>query len=155
MSKILIAYFSASGVTRKIATDLSEVIKADLFEITPKVPYTSEDLNWTNKESRSSLEMNDENARPEIVNSISKMTDYNTVLIGFPVWWYVAPRIINTFIESIDLKDKKVVPFCTSGGSGIKSCEDDLKKKYPNINWQEGKRLTGRETKEDIEKWLY
>lgn len=155
MSKILIAYFSASGVTRKVATDLAEVIKADLFEITPKIPYTSEDLNWTNKKSRSSLEMNNENERPEIVNTISKMTDYDTVLIGFPVWWYVAPRIINTFIESTDLKGKKVIPFCTSGGSGIKTCEDDLKKQYQSINWQVGKRLTGRESKEDIEKWLY
>ena len=154
MSKVLVTYFSASGVTRRVAENIANNIGADLFEIKPKQEYTSEDLNWTNKQSRSSIEMNDKSSRPEIVETISNIEEYDTILIGFPVWWYTAPTIINTFIESNNFLNKILVPFCTSGGTGISGCERDLKNQYPQYTWKDGKRLTGRETKEDIENWI-
>lgn len=152
--KILIAYFSASGVTKKVSEKIGEVFNADLFEIKPEEPYTYQDLDWQNKRSRSSIEMNNENSRPKILNKISNINEYETIFLGFPVWWYVAPRIINTFIESYNLQDIKIIPFCTSGSSGIKSCEDDLKRKYPELNWQKGKRLTGNESVSELEQWI-
>ena len=154
MSKVLVTYFSASGVTRRVAENIANNIGADLFEIKPKQEYTSEDLKWTNKQSRSSIEMNDKSSRPEIVETISNIEEYDTILIGFPVWWYTAPTIINTFIESNNFSNKILVPFCTSGGTGISGCERDLKNQYPQYTWKDGKRLTGRETKEDIENWI-
>jgi len=154
MSKILVTYFSASGVTAKVAQNIADNIGADIFEIKPKVSYTSEDLNWMNKQSRSSVEMNDKSFRPEIAGTISKLNDYNTILIGFPVWWYTAPTIINTFIESLDLSGKILIPFCTSGSTGIEGCEKDLKEAYPGYNWKPGKRLNGRENKEFLENWI-
>ena len=154
MSKILVTYFSASGVTAKVAQNIADSIGADIFEIKPKVAYTSEDLNWTNKKSRSSVEMNDKSYRPEIAGTVSKLNDYNTILIGFPVWWYTAPTIINTFIESLDFTGKTLIPFCTSGGTGIEGCEEDLRSAYPQYNWKAGKKLKGNEAKEDIENWI-
>ena len=154
MSKVLVTYFSASGVTAKVARNIANIIGADTFEIKPKVPYTSADLNWMDKQSRSSIEMNDKSSRPQIERTVSKLDDYETILIGFPVWWYTLPTIINTFIESLDFNGKTLIPFCTSGGTGISGCEKDLRKAYPKYNWKEGKRLTGREDKAFIENWL-
>ena len=154
MSKILVTYFSASGVTAKVAQSIANNIGADIFEIKPKIAYTSADLNWMDKQSRSSLEMNDKSSRPEIESTVSKLDDYDIILIGFPVWWYTAPTIINTFIESLDFNGKILIPFCTSGGTGISGCERDLRNAYPGYNWKEGKRLTGREDKSFIENWI-
>ena len=119
MSKKLVAYFSASGVTAKVAETLAEAIGADIFEIKPKVPYTEADLNWMDKKARSTIEMSDPASRPEIAVKRDNMKDYDTIFVGFPIWWYVAPTIINTFLESCDLTGKTVVPFATSGGSGM------------------------------------
>lgn len=154
MSKVLVTYFSASGVTANVARNIANNIGADTFEIKPKVPYTSADLNWMDKQSRSSIEMNDKSSRPQIEGTVSKLDDYETILIGFPVWWYTLPTIINTFIKSLDFNGKILIPFCTSGGTGISGCEKDLRKAYPKYNWKEGKRLTGREDKSFIENWL-
>lgn len=153
MSEILVTYFSASGVTAKVAQNIADFIGADTFEIIPKQPYSANDLDWMDKSSRSSREMNDKSFRPEIAGTISKLDDYKIILIGFPVWWYTAPTIINTFIESLDFTDKILVLFCTSGGTGISGCEKDLRNAYPNYNWKNGKRLTGNESKDFIESW--
>lgn len=154
MSKVLVTYFSASGVTANVARNIANIIGADIFEIIPKVAYTSADLNWMDKQSRSSIEMNDKSSRPQIERTVSKLDDYETILIGFPVWWYTLPTIINTFIESLDFTGKVLIPFCTSGGTGISGCEKDLRNAYPKYNWKEGKRLTGKEDKSFIENWL-
>ena len=119
MSKKLVAYFSASGVTAKVAEALAEAIGADVFEIEPKVPYTEADLNWMDKNARSTIEMNDPASRPEIAVKRDNMKDYDTIFVGFPIWWYVAPTIINTFLESYDLTGKTLIPFATSGGSDM------------------------------------
>ena len=119
MSKKLVAYFSASGVTAKVAQALAEAIGADIFEIAPKVPYTEADLNWMDEKARSTIEMNDPSSRPEIESKRDNMSEYDTIFVGFPIWWYVAPTIINTFLESYDLTGKKIIPFATSGTSGI------------------------------------
>lgn len=154
MSKILVTYFSASGVTKEVAENIANAINGDLFEIEPTKKYTSADLDWTNKQSRSSVEMENKSFRPEIVEKNISLDTYDIVLIGFPVWWYTAPTIINTFIESIDFSGKILIPFCTSGGSEISACEKDLKQAYPNYKWKEGKRLTGNEDKNFIENWI-
>lgn len=139
MSKKLVAYFSASGTTKKAAERLAKTVGADLFEIKPAAPYTSADLNWMDKKSRSSVEMNDPASRPEIAGELSNMADYDTVFLGFPIWWYVAPRIISTFVESYDFTGKILVPFATSGGSGMGRTVDELKKLCPKANWKAGK----------------
>ena len=154
MSNILITCFSASGVTAKVAKNMAELIGADTFQIRPKQKYTDADLNWHDKKSRSSIEMKNKSLRPEIEGTVSKLHDYSIVMIGFPVWWYTAPTIINTFIESLDLTGKTLIPFCTSGGSGIEECEKDLREAYPQYIWKNGKRLTGREDKEFLENWI-
>ena len=151
--KTLVAYFSATGVTKGAAEKLAEVTGGDLYEIQPEVPYTDADLDWQDKQSRSSVEMADLSSRPAIKGKVENLNDYDTVFIGFPVWWYTAPTIINTFIEANDLKGKTVVPFCTSGGSSIKKSAEDLKKAYPDLNWKEGK-LLNRISKEDLETWV-
>ena len=143
MSKKLVAYFSASGTTKTAAERLAKAADADLFEIKPVIPYTSADLNWMDKTSRSSVEMNGPDSRPEISETLPNMADYDTVFIGFPIWWYVAPHIINTFVESYDLSCKTLVPFATSGGSGMGRTVDELKKLCPNANWKAGKMLNG------------
>ena len=126
MSRKLVAYFSASGVTAKVAETLAEAIGADIFEIEPKVPYTKADLDWTNRQSRSSIEMNDPASRPAIAGVRDNMADYDTLFVGFPIWWYVAPTIINTFLESYDLTGKTIIPFATSGGSGMGKTNEKL-----------------------------
>ncbi len=141
--KKLVAYFSASGVTKAVAERLAGAIGADLFEIKPAVPYTDADLNWHNKNSRSSVEMADPNSRPEIAEKLDNMADYDTVFVGFPIWWYVAPTIIDTFLESYDFSGKTLVPFTTSGGSGMGKTVDVLRKVCPNAVWKDGKRLNG------------
>ena len=119
MSKKLVTYFSVSGVTAKVAQTLAEAIGADIFEIAPKIPYTKADLNWMDKNARSTIEMNDPTFRPEMESKRNNMNEYDTIFVGFPIWWYVAPTIINTFLESYDLTGKKIIPFATSGTSGI------------------------------------
>ena len=153
MKKTLVAYFSASGVTRGVAQQLAEVADADLHEIKPEQPYTDADLDWHDKKSRSSVEMDDKTSRPAITAKLDNMADYEVVYVGFPIWWYTCPTIINTFMEAYDFKGKTVIPFATSGGSSIKKACDDLKAAYPDVNWKEGKLLNGA-TKEDLEAWV-
>ena len=148
MSKKLVAYFSASGTTKKVAERLAKAAGADLFEIRPIIPYTGADLNWMDKKSRSSVEMNDPDSRPEIAGAIPDIADYDTVFIGFPIWWYTAPHIIHTFLESLDFDHKTLALFATSGGSGIGKAADELRKLCPNANWKAGKLLTGASDKE-------
>ena len=152
MSKKLVAYFSASGVTEKMAKTLAEVTGADLFEIQPVVPYTTADLDWMSKKSRSSVEMSNPDSRPEIGNKIPDMGQYDTVFVGFPIWWYVAPTIINTFLESYDFTGKKIATFATSGGSGMVKTDSILKKCAPNADWKEGKRF-GSADKNALKAW--
>ena len=151
--KVLVAYFSASGVTKGVAQQLAEVAGADLHEIKPEQPYTDADLDWRDKESRSSVEMKDKNSRPAITDKLENIADYDVVFVGFPIWWYTCPTIINTFMEAYDFKGKTVVPFATSGGSTIeKSCED-LKATYPDLTWKDGK-LLNKPSKEDLEQFV-
>ena len=151
--KTLVAYFSASGVTRGVAQTLAEVTGGDLHEIRPAQAYTDADLDWTNKKSRSSVEMADKASRPEITDRLPNLDAYDTVYVGFPIWWYTCPTIINTFMESYDFNGKTVIPFATSGGSTIDKACADLKASYPDVNWKQG-RLLNRATKADIEKWV-
>lgn len=151
--KTLVAYFSASGVTRHVAEQLASVCGADLYEITPAQPYTDADLDWTNKQSRSSVEMNDLSSRPQIKGTVANIDRYDVVYIGFPIWWYTAPTIINTFIEANNLKGKTVALFATSGGSSIKKACDDMKRNYPDLKWKEGK-LLNRFNRTEVEKWI-
>ena len=150
MSKILVSYFSASGVTKKVA----ESIKADLFEIEPVQKYTDEDLNWHDKKSRSSIEMQDKTSRPEIRNTVSNIDEYDTIIIGFPVWWYTAPTIINTFIEENNLEGKNVYVFVTSGGSSSQGSFKDLKNTYKNLDFISDKRFKGNENPEEYINWI-
>src|SRR5699024_9138442 len=138
-SRKLVAYFSASGVTAKVAETLAEAIGADIFEIEPKVPYTKADLDWTNRQSRSSIEMNDPASRPAIAGVRDNMADYDTLFVGFPIWWYVAPTIINTFLESHDLTGKTIIPFATSGGSGMGKTNEKLLPRCAGAKLIEGK----------------
>lgn len=147
MSKKLVAYFSASGVTKAAAERLAKAVGADLFEIKPKTPYTKADLDWTNKNSRSSVETNNPNFRPEIAEKLLDISGYDTVFIGFPIWWYVAPKIIDTFVESYDFSGKTLVPFATSGGSGMGRTVDVLKKLCPSANWKSGNVVNGMSEK--------
>ncbi len=151
--KKLVAYFSASGITKSAAEHLAKTAGADLFEIRPAVPYTRADLDWTNKKSRSSVEMNNPDSRPEIKERLSNMEDYDTVFIGFPIWWYVAPAIINTFVESYDFSGKTIIPFATSGGSGMGKTVEALKLLCPNANWEKGKMLN-RVSDRELENWV-
>ena len=150
MSKKLVAYFSASGITAKVAENLAEAIGADIFEIQPEVPYTKADLNWMDKKSRSSVEMGNKSFRPEIVKDDLDLSQYDTILVGFPIWWYVAPTIINTFLESYDFAGKKIVLFATSGGSGFGNTVKELKPSAPEAEIVEGK-LLNRATDKDID----
>lgn len=154
MSKCLIAYFSASGVTAKAAKKLAEAANADIYEITPSIPYTKEDLNWVDRKSRSSIEMNNKCFRPEIAGKVSNMDNYDVVFLGFPIWWYVAPTIINTFLESYDFSGKKIIPFATSGGSGLGNTVEELKASAVNAEFLQGKMLNGNLSKESLEEWI-
>ena len=151
--KVLVAYFSASGVTKGAAEQLAAVAGADLHEIKPAQPYTDADLDWRDKQSRSTVEMKDKNSRPAITDKLKDMQDYDVVYVGFPIWWYTAPTIINTFMEAYDFKGKTVIPFATSGGSSIKKACEDLKAAYPDITWKEGK-LLNRTSKKELETWV-
>ena len=153
MSKILVNYFSASGTTKKVAEKVSSAINGDLFEIQPKEKYTEEDLDWTNKQSRSSIEMN-ENIKPEIVNKVSNLDDYDKVVLAFPIWWYKEPTIIDKFLEENDMKGKKIYVFVTSGSSSIDSTYNSLQNNFPDLNFISGKRFTGTESEEDYKSWL-
>jgi hypothetical protein len=154
MSRKLVAYFSASGVTAKVAENLSEAIGADLFEIAPAVLYTKADLDWTDKNSRSTIEMNDPASRPVIAGKRDNMDEYDTIFVGFPIWWYVAPTIINTFLESYDLTGKTVIPFATSGGSGMGKTNEKLQPSCPNAKLLEGKRFDANVSKAELAAWV-
>ena len=139
MSKTLVAYFSASGVTARAAKQIAEAVGADLYEIRPAEPYTSADLNWMDRKSRSTIEMNDPACRPAIAEPVERMEQYDTVFVGFPVWWYVEPRIVDTFLEGYDFSGKTLIPFATSGGSGIGKAEKSLQDHCPASSWKRGK----------------
>lgn len=151
-TKVLVAYFSASGVTEGVAKQIAEVTGGDLYKITPEKPYTDADLDWRDSTSRSSVEMKDLSSRPAIVGKVDNIAQYDTVYVGFPIWWYTAPTIINTFIEANDFTGKTIVPFATSGGSNIKKACEDLQTAYPNYKFGEGKLLNSID-KADIEAW--
>ena len=154
MGKPLVAYFSASGVTKKLAQTLADAIGADLFAIEPKVPYTKADLNWMDKQSRSTIEMQNPASRPEIAGVCKNIADYDTVFVGFPIWWYVAPTIVNTFLESCDLTGKTVVPFATSGGSGMGETSSILQKSCPAARVLPGKRMNGSASADEVSSWV-
>lgn len=139
--KTLVAYFSASGVTVAAAKELAQALHADLHEIVPAVPYTSADLDWTNQKSRSTVEMNDPSSRPELASTTLNVSGYDNILVGFPIWWYVEPHIVDTFLEAYDFTGKNLIPFATSGGSGISKAETSLKAHCPAANWKPGKLL--------------
>lgn len=152
-SKILVAYFSASGVTATTAKTLASVTGGELYEITPAKPYTDADLNWMDKNSRSSVEMNDKSSRPEISGRVDGIEDYDVIFVGFPIWWYVAPTIINTFLESYDLTGKTVIPFATSGGSGMGRTSAYLQPSCKGARLIEGKVLNGQSA-QSIKAWV-
>ena len=153
MSRKLICYFSATGITKNVAEKMAKNIDADLYEITPKVPYTKDDLDWTNDNSRSSIEMKNELSRPELKDERINIDNYDAVILGFPVWWYKEPTIINTFIESNNFNGKDVYVFVTSGSSPVDSSLNSLKTKYPNINFINGKRLSLND-EENYTNWI-
>ena len=144
MKKILVAYFSASKTTEHAAKEIAQAVGADLYEICPDKAYTAADLDWMDKKSRSTVEMNDPACRPKIAGTVEHMEQYDTVLIGFPIWWYVEPRIVDTFLESYDFSDKTVIPFATSGGSGIGGAEKSLREHCPKANWKPGKLVNSK-----------
>ena len=155
MSKKLVAYFSASGVTANVSKTLAEAANADIYEIKPAVPYTREDLNWQNKQSRSSVEMSDKSSRPALNDTNANISDYDTIFVGFPIWWYVAPTIINTFLESYDFSGKTIILFATSGGSGFGKAVAGLKGSVSSDTViKEGKILNGRPSKEELAAWV-
>lgn len=155
MKNVLVAYFSASGVTAKAAETLAAAAGADLHEIKPTVPYTQADLNWMDKKSRSTMEMNDPASRPEISNRVENMDAYDVVFLGFPIWWYVAPKIINTFLETYDFSGKTIVLFATSGGSGFGKTMQKLKDSVSKDTViKEGRLLNGRVREEDLKAWI-
>lgn len=154
MSKTLVAYFSASGATAKLAKTLAEAAEGDMYEIEPAEAYTSADLNWNDKNSRSSKEMNDPDARPEIQSRVANMGEYDVVFVGFPIWWYEAPRIVDTFLESYDLSGKTLVPFATSGGSGMGRTGEILEAVSPEARWLPGKRLSPSASLGELTEWV-
>ena len=155
MSKKLVAYFSASGVTAKVADMLADAVGADIYEIRPEVPYTKADLNWMDKNSRSSIEMADKTIRPEIAESNVKIEKYDVIFLGFPIWWYVAPTIINTFLESADFSGKKIILFATSGGSKFGKTVEELKVSVPDsCEIVEGKLLNGKQSIASVKEWV-
>lgn len=153
MIRKLVAYFSASGVTAKVAEDLSEAIGADLYEIEPEVPYTKADLNWMDKKSRSTIEMNDPTSRPAISGKRDNMDEYDVVFVGFPIWWYVAPTIINSFLESYDLTGKTIIPFATSGGSDMGKTNERLAPSCKGARLMEGTVFKKNISRIDLAKW--
>ena len=153
-NKILVACFSASGVTSRVGKEIARIAGADYYEITPAQPYTSADLNWMNAGSRSSVEMKDAAARPEIAGRVDNMDDYDTIIVGFPIWWGVAPRIVETFLEGYNFDGKTIIPFCTSGGSGVGRSDMALHKNVRgNVKWVRGTQIN-RAKEREIRKWL-
>lgn len=153
MSKVLVAYFSAGGVTAKLAKRLAAVMNADLHEIKPEVLYTQADLDWTNKKSRSSVEMSDKSFRPAVAGKVENMEQYNVVFIAFPIWWYVAPTIVNSFLEQYDLSGKTVIPLATSGGSGMGNTGKELAPSCPGAILKEGRRFPANASEEELRAW--
>ena len=153
MSKVLVCYFSATGTTKIVAEKVAATVSGDLFEILPKEKYTQEDLDWTNKQSRSSIEMN-QNIKPEIENRVSSLADYDTVCLGFPIWWYKEPTIIDKFLEENDMSGKKIYVFVTSGGSSVDSTYNSLKNNFSNLNFIDGKRFNGSESENEYKSWI-
>ena len=153
MNKKLVAYFSAGGVTAKAAKILAEAAGADLYEISPEEPYTKADLDWMNKQSRSSVEMNDPASRPALADTDADIAGYDVIFVGFPVWWYTAPSIIRTFLEAYDFSGKVIVPFATSGGSGLGDTEKTLQELVPAAAVKDGKLLNGRPNAGELKKW--
>ena len=153
MAKTLVAYFSASGVTARLAEKLAKAINADIYEIAPTVPYTRDDLNWMNKKSRSSVEMKDRSSRPAIGTKVENMDQYDTVFVGFPIWWYREPSIIDTFIEAYDFAGKTVIPFATSGGSGLGDSYKNLQGLAPGAKVINGERFSASASEEKLKAW--
>ena len=153
MEKVLVCYFSATGTTKRVAVEIAKSVDGDLFEIEPVEKYTSEDLDWTNKSSRSTVEMEDINSRPSIVKKVDNLGNYKKVIVGFPVWWYCEPSIIDTFMEENNFDGKSVYVFVTSGGSTVEGSFISLKNKYNNVNFVSGKRFSVVD-KEEIKKWI-
>ena len=155
MSRILVTFFSASGVTKKVASKLASVLNADLHEIVPKKPYSKEDLDWTNEKSRSTIEMKkDKSIRPAIANKVENMEQYDVIYIGFPIWWYIAPTIINTFLEQCDLTGKKIIPFATSGISDMGNTNKELRTSCVGAELLDGKRLSKDVSEIELENWV-
>ena len=153
MSKVLVSYFSASGVTKRVAEKVATAINGDLFEIEPVERYTEADLDWTNKQSRSSIEMN-ENIKPEILNKVPNLEEYDAICLAFPIWWYKEPTIIDKFLEENDMSNKTIYVFVTSGSSSIDSTYKSLVNNFPNLNFVSGKRFTGSESDEEYKDWI-
>ncbi len=153
MNKILVSYFSASGNTKSVAEKICTAVSGDLFEIEPVDKYTDDDLNWMNRNSRSSVEMR-ENIKPEIAKTVSNLDDYDTVCLGFPIWWYKEPTIIDKFLEENDMTGKNIYVFVTSGSSSIDSTYKSLKNNFPNLNFVDGKRFAGNETEDEYRAWI-
>ena len=154
MSHTLVAYFSATGTTAKVAERLAGVLDADLYEIQPAVPYTAADLDWTDKKSRSSVEMSDKAFRPAVKGEVENMAQYTTIYLGFPIWWYVAPTLVNTFLEQYDLSGKTIVPFATSGSSGMGNTNRELAPSCPGAVLKEGKRFPAQVSAETLKQWV-
>ena len=153
MNKVLICYFSATGTTKRVAEKIASAINGDLFEIEPKEKYTNEDLNWMNKNSRSSIEMN-ENIKPEILNKVTNLSNYNTICLAFPIWWYKEPTIIDKFLEENDMSNKNIYVFVTSGSSPINSTYQSLTNNFPTLNFINGQRFTGNESEDIYKSWI-
>ena len=154
MSKTLVAFFSASGVTRQVAQKLAAAAQADLYEIKPAVPYTQADLNWRDKSSRSSVEMQNLAIRPQLADTDAKIEQYDRILLGYPIWWYMAPTIINTFLESYDFSGKRIILFATSGGSGFGKSVEELSPSCPNAMIREGRMLNGNPSEQELRQWV-
>lgn len=152
--KMLVAYFSCSGVTKKVSVALADSVGADLYEIAPREPYSAADLNWMDRKSRSTLEMNDPKARPAIAAAVPNMAEYDVVFVGFPIWWYEAPRIVQTFLESYDFSGKTVIPFATSGGSGMGKTASILEKSCPSAKVLPGKKLSASASMSEVSSWV-
>ena len=154
MNKRLVAYFSASGVTAKVAENLADAIGADIFEIQPEVPYTKADLNWMDKKARTTIEMSDPTSRPAIAAKRDNIDEYDTIFVGFPIWWYVAPTIVNTFLESYNLKGKTIIPFATSGGSDMGKTNEKLAPSCPGAKLLHSKVFNSYSSKADLSAWI-
>lgn len=152
--KVLVAYFSATGTTEGVAEHIANGLNADIYEIVPEDPYTDADLNYNDNNSRTTIEMNDPNARPAISGSVENMEQYDIIFVGYPIWWGEAPRIVSTFMESYDFSGKTIVPFCTSGGSGIGSSASNLERLTSGATWLDGRRLNGSDSQDTVMEWV-